>query len=202
MLNSWKKTQFSQGMVYYMENETGKFYCDETGTLLFLETAKNKRLNQPPFGYYRFGDEKNVQTLILPEGIKIIGKEISDNYFKVSGTLSELIIIGKLDLPKTLEKLEKLVLHGCLIMEMELPISLREIGPSAVMESYIHILRIPRGMPHPQHIAWDGKKATDALTVNGRQFKGTIVDTLIVPRDYPYRELFVETKINHVIYID
>ena len=86
MLNSWKKTQFSKGMLYYMENETGKFYCDETGTLLFLETAQNKRLYQTPFGNHRFSDEKNVQTLILPEGIKIIGKEISDNYFRVSGT--------------------------------------------------------------------------------------------------------------------
>ena len=87
-------------------------------------------------------------------------------------------------------------------MELELPASLREIGPSAVMCSYIHVLRIPNGLPHPQPPAWDGKKADNTLTVHGRQFKETIIDTLIVPKAYPYKELLVETKINNVIYCD
>ena len=138
--------------------------------------------------------------LTIPEGIRGIGKHIPNNYFSISGTLQDLVIIGKLELPTTLEKLEEHVLSGCLIMELELPTSLREIDPAAVMQSYIHMLRIPNGLPHPQYPAWNGEKTANTLTVHGRQFKETIIDTLVVPRDYPYRELLVETRINHVIF--
>ena len=40
------------------------------------------------------------------------------------------------------------------------------------------------------------------MTIHGRQFKETIINTLIVPRDYPYQKLMVETKINNVVYSD
>lgn len=199
MLKSWTKTTFFDEELYYTNNETGKFYCDKHGTLTFLKAARNNHLYQPPFGYCRLD---GIQKLTVPEGVRVIGKEISKNCFSVSGTLQDLVIIGRLELPTTLEKLEEHVLSGCLIMELELPTSLQKIGPAAVMSSYIHTLRIPNGLPHPQPPAWDGKKDNNALTVHGRQFKETIVDTLIVPRDYPYRDLLVETKINHVIYLD
>ena len=166
---------------------------------MFLEPVRNNHLYQPPFGYNRLD---GIKKLTVPEGVQVIGKQISDSIFYISGTLRDLVIIGKLELPLTLEILEEHVLSGSLIMELELPPSLREIGPSAVMHSYIHVLLIPNGLPHPQPQAWDGGKDTNALTIHGRQFKETIVDTLIVPRDYPYRDLLVETQINHVVYSD
>ena len=199
MLKSWTKTSFADEELYYTNNETGKFYCDKHGTLRFLEVARNNHLYQPPFGYRRLD---GIQKLTIPEGIRVIGKQIPDSIFYVSGTLKDLVIIERLELPTTLEKLEEHVLSCCLIMELELPASLREIGPAAIMSSYIHTLRIPNGLPHPQPPAWDEEKDANALTIHGRQFKETIVDTLIVPRDYPYRDLLVETKINHVIYLD
>lgn len=199
MLKKWTKATLADKEMYYTDNETGRFYCDEHGTLTFLETLRNNNLYQSPFGYHRLD---GIQKLTVPEGIRIIGKEIPDNCFSISGTLQDLMIIGRLELPMTLERLEEYVLSGCLIMELELPASLREIGPSSVMHSYIHVLRIPDGLPHPQPPAWNEKKDANALTIHGRQFKETIVDTLIVPRDYPYRDLLVETKINHIIYSD
>ena len=199
MLKSWTKTTFSDEELYYTNNETGKFYCDKHGTLMFWEAARNNHLYQSPFGYHRLD---GIQKLTIPEGIRVIGKPIPKSIFYVSGTLQDLVIIERLELPTTLEKLEEHVLSCCLIMELELPASLREIGPAAVMNGYIHTLRIPDGLPHPQPPAWDQKKDANALTIHGRQFKETIVDTLIVPRDYPYRDLLVETKINHVIYSD
>ena len=199
MLKKWIKTTFANKELYHTDNETGEFYCDEHGTLTFLETVPNNHLYQPPFGYRRLD---GIQKLTVPEGIRVIGKEIPNNYFSISGTMRDLVIIGKLELPTTLASLEEHVLSRCLIMELDLPTSLREIGPAAVMSSYIHTLRIPNGLPHPYPPTWDGEKVADALTIHGRQFKETIVDTLIVPRDYPYRDLLVETQINHVIYSD
>ena len=199
MLKNWTKTTFADKKLYYTDNETGRFYCDEHGTLMFWETARNNHLYQPPFGHSRLD---GIQKLTVPEGVRVIGKQYPDSIFYVSGTLQDLVIIERLELPTTLDKLEEFVLSRCLIMELDLATSLREIGPAAVMSSYIHTLRIPNGLPHPQPPAWDGKKDANALTIHGRQFKETIVDTLIVPRDYPYQELLVETKINHVIYSD
>jgi hypothetical protein len=202
MLKSWAKTTFADEELYYTNNETGRFYCDEQGVLEFFATDRSNHLYNPPFGYHRFDENRSMRLLTIPEGIRVIGKQIPDSIFYVSGTLQDLVIIERLELPTTLEKLEEHVLSCCLIMELELPASLREIGPAAVMNGYIHTLRIPNGLPHPQPPAWDGKKDANALTIHGRQFKETIVDTLIVPRDYPYRNLLVEAKINHVIYSD
>lgn len=199
MQKNWIKTTFGDKGLYYTDNETGRFYCDEHAVLTFWETNRNNHLYQPPFGHRSLD---GIKKLTIPEGVRVIGKKTSDGIFLVSGTLQNLVIIERLELPTTLEKLEEHVLSCCLIMELELPASLREIGPAAVMNGYIHTLRIPDGLPHPQPPAWDQTKDANALTIHGRQFKDTIVDTLIVPRDYPYRNLLVETKINHVVYCD
>ena len=70
------------------------------------------------------------------------------------------------------------------------------------MCNYIHVLRVPQGMLYPQYADWGQKKAEGALTIHGRQFKETIINTLIVPKDYPYKELMLETKINNIVYSD
>ena len=135
-----------------------------------------------------------MKKIIFPEGIRIIGKDEND--------LGGLIIVEKLVLPATLEKLGEHVLADCLIMDLQLSPSLREIGGAALMSSYIHVLRIPQGMLPPWDLSQWGQKNTDTptLTIHGRQFKETIVDTLIVPKDYPYEALFREAKINHVVF--
>ena len=200
MLENWEKTSISDETRYYMENESGRFYCDEKGRLIFFESVPSNCLHQPPFGFR----EKNcMQMLTLPEGIREIGKYTGNLTTLMDGTLRGLVVVENLVLPKSLEKIDANVLSGCLIMEMELPTSLREIGPGALMCNYIHVLRIPQGMLHPQFPSgWDQKKVDGALTIYGRQFKETIINTLIVPREYPYQELMIETKINNIIYSD
>ena len=195
MLENWEKTSISEGMGYYTENESGRFYCDRTGRLTFFESERENRLKQSPYGFRRSHEEKAVRSLIIPEGVR----EIDYHAEK----LQDLIIVEKLVLPTTLEKMDDNVLSGCLIMEMELPASLREIGPGALMCDYIHVLRIPQGMMHPQYSSgWEQKKLDGALTIYGRQFKETIINTLIVPKGYPYKELMLGAKINNIVYSD
>lgn len=192
MLGNWEKTSFSEERRYYTKNESGSFYCDEDGVLTWFEAAEKNQLSQPPFGFGSFVPKRCMKTLSLPEGLRTIGEE----------ELRDLIIVEKLTFPATIEKLEAGVLSGCLIMEMELPETLREIGPGALMCNYIHVLRIPQGMLHPKYADWGQKKAEGALTIHGRQFKETIINTLIVPKEYPYKELMRETKINNIVYSD
>lgn len=194
MLGNWEKTSFSEERRYYTQNESGSFYCDEDGVLTWFEAAEKNQLHQAPFGYSGSGMKSSMQILTIPEGIRTIGTD--------KGNLRDLIVVEKLVLPTTLEKMEAGVLSGCLIMEMELPVSLREIGPGALMCNYIHVLRVPQGMLHPKYADWGQKKTEGSLTIYGRQFKETIINTLIVPKGYPYKELMLETKINNIVYSD
>ena len=194
MLENWEKTSFSEERRYYTQNESGSFYCDEGGRLTYFEPARENCLHQGPYGFRQSHEKRFVRNLIIPEGIREISYH-ADN-------LWDLIVVEKLVLPTTLEKLDDNVLSGSLIMEMELPAYLREIGPGALMCDYIHVLRIPQDMLYPKYADWGQKKAEGALTIHGRQFKETIINTLIVPRDYPYQTLMLETKINNVVYSD
>lgn len=194
MLENWKKSDVSDKTRYYTENESGCFCCDEAGRLTFFEPARENCLKQGPYGFRRSHEKVDVRSLVIPEGIR----EIAFDFEK----LWDLVIVEKLVFPSTLEKLDANTLSGCLIMDMALPASLREIGPGALMCNYIHVLRIPQGMPHPKYPGWGQKKAEGALTVHGRQFKETIINTLIVPKGYPYKDLIPETKINNIVYSD
>lgn len=194
-LENWTRVEINGETSYYTQNESGRFECDKNGVLTFFSPEEANSLHQAPYGFGQGNSEKCVRNLIIPEGIR----EICCDKEK----LWELIVVEKLVLPTTLEKLGENVLSGCLIMEMELPVSLREIGAAALMCNYIHVLRIPRGMLHPQYPSgWDWKKVDGTLTVYGRQFKETIVDTLIVPKGYPYERLMQETIINHVVFTE
>ena len=162
--------------------------------MTYFEPARENCLHQGPHGFRRSHEKVDVQNLVIPEGIREIAFDAEK--------LWDLVIVEKLVLPASLEKLDEGVLSRCLIMEMELPTSLREIGPGALMCNYIHVLRIPQGMPYPKYAGWGQKKAEGALTVHGRQFKETIINTLIVPTGYPYEELMAETKINNIVHSD
>ena len=194
MLGNWEDFSACEKMRYRTENASGSFYCDEQGMLTYFEIAEKNQLHQAPFGYRDSGMKNSMRMLTIPEGIRIIGTD--------RGHLRDLIVVEKLVLPTTLEKLEAGALSGCLIMDMALPASLREIGPGALMCNYIHVLRIPQGMPHSKFLDWGQKKAEDKLTIHGRQFKETIINTLIVPKEYPYKDLMFETKINNIVYSD
>lgn len=185
----WKKVHDR----YYTENESGRFGCDEDGRLIHFKPSEENCLRQGACGFRRSYEKVDVRTLIIPEGIREITRDAEK--------LWELVVVEKIVLPDSLEKLDSDVLSGCLIMEMELPATLREIGTGALMCNYIHVLQIPQGMLHPKYPGWKQQKAEGALTIHGRQFKETIINTLIVPKDYPYQMLMPEAKINNVVFI-
>ena len=191
-LKNWTKVETTGE--YYTENESGSFYCDEAGRLTCFEPVRENCLHQGPHGFRRSHETVDVRSLIIPEGIREIAQDAEK--------LWDLVVVEKIVLPAGLEKLDANVLSGCLIMEMELPVSLREIGPGALMCNYIHVLRIPQGMLHPKYADWGQNQAEGALTIHGRQFKETIINTLIVPKRYPYKELMHETKINNIVFSD
>ena len=106
-----------------------------------------------------------------------------------------------------LESMRGNVLSGSLIMDMELPGTVRHIGSGAIMGCYIQRLRLGEGLPEPED-GWYWERAKDGrwkqeaagrLACGGRQFKETIIGTLIVPAGYPYKQLMPEAKIDEVI---
>lgn len=150
------------------KNDTGRFYCDESGMITFFQSDEKNKLHQPPHG---FGNEQYMKNLVIPNGVKRIGF-FDDNDYKMdvsSVTFRGIHVVGKVRFPETLISLGAGVMMGC----------------------YIHKLRIPENMPIPH---------TQELFCVGRQFKETIIDTLIVPQNYPYKGLMPEALIENIVF--
>ena len=197
------------------DNETGTYYCDESGLLLTIEPREDNCLYRGPFGPHRLDMERRgliyykayrVRDLVIPEGVRILGNGDPDS-FSLDGTFQDSIIVGKLRFPSTLESLRDNVLSGSLIMDMELPETVRYIGCGAIMNCYIQRLCLGAGLAEPED-GWYWERAKDGrwkqeaagrLACGGRQFKETIIGTLIVPAGYPYKRLMPEAKIDEVI---
>lgn len=197
------------------ENDTGAYSCDGSGRLCSIEPRNANCLYRGPFGPRSLAMERRggafaayrVRDLIIPEGVRGIGN--ADPYdpqvFRL--TLRHTIVTGKLRFPATLESLGDNVLSDSLIMDMELPETVCYIGSGALMKCYIERLRLGAGLPEPED-GWYWERAKDErwkreaagrLACGGRQFKETIIGTLIVPAGYPYKRLMPEAKIDNVI---
>lgn len=172
------------------KNDTGRFYCDESGMITFFQSDEKNKLHQPPHG---FGNEQYMKNLVIPNGVKRIGF-FDDNDYKMdvsSVTFRGIHVVGKVRFPETLISLGAGTFSDCLMMDLELTASLVEIGAGVMMGCYIHKLRIPENMPIPY---------TQELFCVGRQFKETIIDTLIVPQNYPYKGLMPEALIENIVF--
>ena len=180
------------------ENDTGTYHCDGSGRLNSIEPRSANLLYRAPFGPWRFGmgsrgetyEEYRVKDLIIPEGVRCIGNGDPDSY-SFERAFCDAIVMGRLRFPSTLESLGNGVLSSCLIADMELPGTVRYIGSGAIMQCYIQRLRIGAGLPAPEP---EGK-----LVCGGRQFKETIIGTLVVPEGYPYRRLMPEARIDQLV---
>lgn len=166
------------------ESESGSAVCNWEGVLEEFHVIVDYELSTT------LQQRKTVfRNLIIPEAVVQIG----DRGFEFSKlpTLHDLIVAEKLVFPKSLQVIGAHAFSGSIIMDMELPSSLKAFGPGPLMCCYIDKLRIPADMPRPNQL----KKA-------GRQFKETIIHTLYVPSDYPYDELMPEAMINQVVFTD
>lgn len=188
-----------------LKNETGTYFCDEAMCLSAMEPQQANRLYCPPFGPRPHGlglksgvGERQayaVRDLIIPEGIRGIG---STEPHSLDRPFCDTVVIGKLRFPSTLESLGENAFSNSLIMELELPGTLRYIGSGALMHCYIQTLRIGADLREPVYGRYENRRP-EALTCGGRQFKESIIGTLIVPANYPYKRLMPETLIDQVI---
>lgn len=207
MISEILRTQWEKSMTqedrYMTENESGRFCCDDKGVLVYLDPPfvdnANNMLSHGPHGLTNLNGMRN---LLIPEGITQIG--YPDFSFKDDrSTLRSLTLVEKLRFPTTLIAIGSDAFSGSLIMDMELPPSLQAIGPGSLMCCYIHMLRIPSNFPRDLKICQipNGPVTDGQLYCVGRQFKETIINTLYVPHDYPYKQLMPEASINNIVFI-
>ncbi len=188
---NWEKKYDKSGACYYETfNECGCFRCDEKGLLVFFEADNQNSMYDGPHGWRHGG----LRNLIIPEGVIRIGTHGHNWDLALRG----LVVMGKLGLPGSLEEIGPGVFSESLIGELELPDSLRGIEAGALMHCYIHVLRLPERLRHPEcHLCWTPKSEA-YLRTQGRQFKETIIDTLIAPEGYPYKVLMLEAEVSHI----
>lgn len=186
-----------------LKNETGTYFCDEAMCLSAMEPQEANCLYRSSFGLLKLAVKLGngihqayaVRDLIIPEGIRSIGSTDHD-FFDTPfyGT----VVTGRLRFPSTLESVGNTVFLDSLIMELELPGTLRYIGSGAFMRCYIQTLRIGAGLREPVYDRYENR-GPEVLICGGRQFKQTIIGTLIIPADYPYKRLMPEALIDQVI---
>ena len=84
------------------DNDTGTYYCDESGLLLTIEPREDNCLYRGPFGPHRLDMERRgliyykayrVRDLVIPEGVRILGNGDPDS-FSLDGTFQDSIIVG------------------------------------------------------------------------------------------------------------
>ncbi len=173
---------------YIRETACGRFTCDKTGLLVGFETARDNRMYDAPHGYRGDG----LRRLIVPEGVVRIGTNFLSEQYDPGLICFENRIIGTVRLPESLEEIGSNVFSRCLIMDMELPRTLCAIDLGAIMCSYVHVLRLAGGMPDPVYVDPSMPRTPGGLSCHGRQFKETIIDTLIAPQGYAYKQLMPE----------
>lgn len=204
MPDSWNEHIWNGQKMYSISNKIGCFECNDTGLLKRFHSELLNRLSDAPHGFHSCGsEERNIQNLLIPEGITSIGHSLWSapiwNVQEATELLEKLIVIGKVRFPSTLVELGPCALQGSLLMDVELPPSLRRIGAGAFMCCYMNRLTIPVSLPWPK-MAYS-EPSERCLAIQGRQFKETIIDTLVIPEHYPYKTLMPEAIIHHVIYI-
>ncbi len=189
---NWEKKHDESGVCYYETfNECGRFRCDEKGLLISFTADEHKNsVNSDSHGWKHGG----LRNLTIPEGVIRIGAE--DNNWSLA--LRNLTVIGKLSLPRSLENLGPSAFSDSLIGELELPENLRGIGAGALMHCYIHVLRLPQKLRHPENHLCLTPQSEAYLRTEGRQFKETIIDTLIAPEGYPCKMLMLEAEVTNV----
>lgn len=150
-----------------LESESGLFQLDERGFAHSFEPAAGNPLVEETVNSsnYLIETSASIRTFIVPDGVKGFG----NNFMRGSR------IIEKMELPNSLVSLGTgfsndnpchCVFANCVLPNVKLPNSLREIGIFAFGHTYIEELYIPK----------------DLKSSYGRQFKDSYIGTLYLPK--------------------
>lgn len=195
-MDNWEiKTGFSGEQYYETENESGCFTCDKSFQLLHFYPAKANKVHS---GNLSNNNVRAVRQVIIPEGVAQIGScdgSFDNNHLD---SLCDMCVVEEIKLPHSLRIIGTNAFMGCLIMSLKLGDTLRIIGPGALMGCYIHVLRLSENMPLPEYTDYPPTEREGILRIHGRQFKESEINTLIAPKDYPYKILMPEAKVNHI----
>lgn len=154
-----------------LESESGLFHIDKDGMLMNFQPSGNNPIieekTEEPCAYYGYVIRKSIQHLVIPRGIR----SFADDMFR------GITVKERLELPEELISIGNTVSDGnyhgcvfshCVLPEVIIPESVKELGSFAFGGSHIDYLRIPSGVKSPYL----------------RQFKESYIDTLCLPKKW------------------
>lgn len=153
-----------------LKSESGTFYIDEYGIAQrfepsvdnpFIEEGTKKECN------YTFTTNKSIRTFVVPKGVKGF----------VSDFMRNMHVIERFELPDGLLSIGNnthdfgdidahCVFADCILPEVVIPDSVKEVGSFAFGHSYIDSLQLPESLHSPY----------------GRQFKDSYIGSLMLPK--------------------
>lgn len=162
-------------MLFFKNNvlgsESGLFHIDKDGMLTNFQPSGNNPIieekTEDPCAYDGYVIKKSIQHLVIPKGVR----SFADDMFR------GITVKERLELPEGLISIGNTVSDGnyhgcvlshCILPEVILPESVKELGFFAFGGSYIAYLRIPLGIKSPYL----------------RQFKDSRIDTLCLPKEW------------------
>ena len=165
------KFSFLKPFTKYIESSSGRFLVDNNGIALSFEPSEDNEyiIEETELNAYnQHHPNKSIKTLIVPKGVKGFASEF----------MREVRVIEKFELPDGLlsignnsfdfEHSQHCVFANCILPSVTIPNSVKEIGVFAFGYSHIEALQLPSSLRSPY----------------GRQFKGSHIGTLVLPKEW------------------
>ena len=165
------KFSFLKPFTKYIESSSGRFLVDNNGIALSFEPSEDNEyiIEETELNAYnQHHPNKSIKTLIVPKGVKGFASEF----------MREVRVIEKFELPDGLlsignnsfdfEHSQHCVFANCILPSVTIPNSVKEIGVFAFGYSRIETLQLPSSLRSPY----------------GRQFKGSYIGTLVLPKEW------------------
>ena len=165
------KFSFLKPFTKYIESSSGRFLVDNNGIALSFEPSEDNEyiIEETELNAYnQHHPNKSIKTLIVPKGVKGFASEF----------MREVRVIEKFELPDGLlsignnsfdfEHSQHCVFANCILPSVTIPNSVKEIGVFAFGYSHFEALQLPSSLRSPY----------------GRQFKGSHIGTLVLPKEW------------------
>ena len=165
------KFSFFKFIPKYIDSSSGRFLVDNNGIALSFEPSEDNEyiIEETELNAYnQHHPNKSIKTLIVPKGVKGFASEF----------MREVRVIEKFELPDGLlsignnsfdfEHSQHCVFANCILPSVTIPNSVKEIGVFAFGYSRIETLQLPSSLRSPY----------------GRQFKGSYIGTLVLPKEW------------------